>query len=164
MEATGSFGAQKLRNQAMDVHEFPRVEDTLLRRLDVPIPRYTSYPTAPVWTEAVGRRAYSDALVRAGRERPDAPLSIYVHIPFCRERCSFCGCNVVISRNTSTADEYLGCLVREMDTVAALLGGRRDVAQIHWGGGTPTFLEERQISSLWEAIGRRFNVLADAEV
>jgi len=140
------------------------VGDGLLRRLDVPIPRYTSYPTAPVWTENVGRQTYADALTRAGRERPEAPLSIYVHIPFCRERCSFCGCNVVIARSSSTADAYLGSLVREMEVVAGLLGPRRSVSQIHWGGGTPTFLSERQIEALWNAIARRFRVLPDAEV
>lgn len=143
--------------------EFPRVDDALLRRLDVPIPRYTSYPTAPVWSESVGRRAYAAALSNAGKQT-DAPLSLYLHIPFCRERCSFCGCNVVISRSTASADAYLGSLVREMDAVAQLLGDRRTVSQIHWGGGTPTFLEERQIESLWSAITRRFRVLPDAEV
>ena len=144
--------------------EFPRVDDSLLRRLDVPVPRYTSYPTAPVWTEAVGKKQYSDALVRAGRERPDAPLSLYVHIPFCKERCSFCGCNVVISRSSSSADTYLGSVIREMDAVTQLLGERRKLSQIHWGGGTPTFLSERQLESLWGAITQRFQVLPDAEV
>jgi oxygen-independent coproporphyrinogen III oxidase len=143
--------------------EFPRVDDALLRRLDVPIPRYTSYPTAPVWSESVGRRAYAHALSSAGK-RTNAPLSLYVHIPFCRERCSFCGCNVVISRSTSAADSYLGALVREMDAAAQLLGERRTVSQVHWGGGSPTFLEERQIAALWSAIARRFRVLPDAEV
>jgi oxygen-independent coproporphyrinogen-3 oxidase len=146
------------------VPSFPRIDDALLRRLDVPIPRYTSYPTAPVWTESIGPSAYADALVRAGRERTDAPLSLYVHIPFCRERCSFCGCNVVIARSTDTADSYLAALVREMETVAHLLGERRSVLQIHWGGGTPTFLDERQIDSLWSAIARLFRVLPEAEV
>jgi oxygen-independent coproporphyrinogen-3 oxidase len=145
------------------VPEFPKVDDALLQRLDVPIPRYTSYPTAPVWSEGIGRRAYADALRQAAK-RPDAPLSIYVHIPFCRERCSFCGCNVVISRTANSADAYLGSLMREMDAVADLLGDRRSVSQIHWGGGTPTFLEERQIEALWGAITRRFRVLPDAEV
>ena len=143
---------------------FPRVDDALLRRLDVPIPRYTSYPTAPVWTPSVGRQTYADALIRAGRERPDAPLSIYLHIPFCRERCSFCGCNVVITRSSAKADDYLALLIREMDRVADLLGPRRSLSQVHWGGGTPTFLSERQIEALWMAITSRFQVLPDAEV
>jgi oxygen-independent coproporphyrinogen-3 oxidase len=143
---------------------FPAVGDSLLRRLDVPVPRYTSYPTAPVWTEAIGPKAFAEALTRAGREHPDAPLSLYVHIPFCRERCSFCGCNVAIARNAATADPYLASLDREMDSVVAFLGGRRALSQIHWGGGTPTFLEERQIESLWRSITARFRVLPDAEV
>jgi len=146
------------------LNEFARIDDSLLRRLDVPVPRYTSYPTAPVWTPAIGPTAYADALARAGRERADAPLSLYVHIPFCRERCSFCGCNVVIARHTATADPYLVALSREMDVVAGLLGARRSVSQIHWGGGTPTFLEERQIEALWRSIEQRFTVLPDAEV
>jgi oxygen-independent coproporphyrinogen-3 oxidase len=142
---------------------FPRVDDALLRRLDVPVPRYTSYPTAPVWSESIGAGEFRAALTRAGA-RAGAPLSLYVHIPFCRERCSFCGCNVVIARSTATADRYLGSLMREMDTVADLLGDRRSVTQVHWGGGTPTFLEERQIETLWTAITRRFRVLPEAEV
>jgi oxygen-independent coproporphyrinogen III oxidase len=142
---------------------FPRVSDALLRKLDVPVPRYTSYPTAPVWTDAIGPAAYAEALTRAGKDTA-APLSLYVHIPFCRERCSFCGCNVAIARSTATAEPYLGSLAREMDSVAALLQGRRTLSQIHWGGGTPTFLEERQIEWLWRAINARFRVLPDAEV
>jgi oxygen-independent coproporphyrinogen III oxidase len=142
---------------------FPRVDDALLRRLDVPVPRYTSYPTAPVWSDSIGPGEFRAALSRAAA-RTDAPLSLYFHIPFCRERCSFCGCNVVIARSTATADRYLASLMREMDTVADLLGERRSVTQIHWGGGTPTFLEERQIETLWTAITRRFRVLPEAEV
>ncbi|HWE26268.1 MAG TPA: oxygen-independent coproporphyrinogen III oxidase, partial [Myxococcales bacterium] len=144
--------------------EFPAVADSLLRRLDVPVPRYTSYPTAPVWTESIGPAAYAQALSRAGEEDRDAPLSLYVHIPFCRERCSFCGCNVAIARNSTTADPYLASLAREMDSLVALLGRRRALSQVHWGGGTPTFLEERQIELLWRSISDRFQVLPDAEV
>jgi oxygen-independent coproporphyrinogen-3 oxidase len=145
------------------VINFPAVDDTLLQKLDVPIPRYTSYPTAPMWTESIGRREHASALTRAS-QLPERPISLYFHIPFCRERCSFCGCNVVISHNTAAADSYLSSVIREMDTVAALLGERTWVSQIHWGGGTPTFLEERQIETLWTAIARRFHILPDAEV
>jgi oxygen-independent coproporphyrinogen-3 oxidase len=145
------------------MNQFPRVSDALLRQLDVPIPRYTSYPTAPVWTDAIGASSYACALSRAGKDR-EAPLSLYVHIPFCKERCSFCGCNVAIARHTGTADPYLAALAREMDSVCKPLGDRRSLSQIHWGGGTPTFLEERQIELLWKSITDRFRVLPDAEV
>ncbi len=142
---------------------FPPVSEETLRRYDVPAPRYTSYPTVPAWTDRVGPAAYAAALGRAAR-LPDAPLSTYVHIPFCRERCTFCGCNVVVTRSRGKADRYLGTLMREMDKVADLLGERRSLSQIHWGGGTPTFLDERQIETLWTAITRRFRVLPNAEV
>ena len=142
---------------------FPPVSEATLRRYDVPAPRYTSYPTAPVWSERVGAAAYAAALERAA-QRPQAPLSLYAHIPFCKERCAFCGCNVVIARSSSTADRYLGAMIREMSTVVGHLGERRSLSQIHWGGGTPTFLGERQIELLWTAITRSFRVLPGAEV
>ncbi len=142
---------------------FPPVSEETLRRYDVPAPRYTSYPTAPVWTAEVGPAAYAAALDRASR-RPEALLSLYAHIPFCKERCGFCACNVVITRSRATADRYLDALVREMDTVVGHLGERRSLSQIHWGGGTPTFLDERQLEFLWTAIARRFQVQAGAEV
>jgi oxygen-independent coproporphyrinogen III oxidase len=142
---------------------FPLVSDELVRRYDVPAPRYTSYPTAPIWTEKIGPAAYAAALERAAR-RPQAPLSLYAHIPFCKERCAFCGCNVVVTRSRATADRYLGRLMREMDLVQDRLGRRRSLSQIHWGGGTPTFLDERQLEALWQAIEQRFAVLPDAEI
>ena len=142
---------------------FPPVSEETLRRYDVPAPRYTSYPTVPAWTDRVGPAAFGAALHRAS-QTPAAPLSTYVHIPFCRERCTFCGCNVVVTRSRGKADRYLETLTREMDTVAGHLGERRSLSQIHWGGGTPTFLDERQIETLWTAITDRFRVLPNAEV
>ena len=142
---------------------FPPVSEEFLARYDVPAPRYTSYPTAPAWTPSVGPAEFAAALDRAA-QRPDAPLSLYVHIPFCSERCGFCACNVVITRSRAKADRYLGILAREMDAVAERLGQRNTVSQIHWGGGTPTFLDEKQIEALWTAITRRFRVAPHAEV
>jgi len=141
---------------------FPSITEELVRRYDIPAPRYTSYPTAPVWAEEVAGPAYAEALQRAD-QRPE-PLSLYVHVPFCRERCSFCGCNVVISHRTTRADRYLDAVERELETVAERLPSRRTLSQIHWGGGTPTFLEEPQLERLWRAITSRFEVLPDAEV
>jgi len=131
----------------------------MLHRYDVPVPRYTSYPTAPMWTSAVGPRDHAGALSAA-----QPPLSLYVHIPFCKERCAFCGCNVVVARSTTTADRYVSSVLAEMDLVLNELGDRRQVSQIHWGGGTPTFLSERQLEALWLGIARRFAIGAGTEI
>ncbi|MBI3181127.1 MAG: oxygen-independent coproporphyrinogen III oxidase [Myxococcales bacterium] len=137
--------------------------EELVRRYDVPGPRYTSYPTAPVWREPFEPVELEKKLEEAGRS-PDEPLSMYVHIPFCKTLCTYCGCNVVISRDRKVADKYLRRLDRELELVTARLGERRKLSQIHWGGGTPTFLDQRQTARLWEAITSRFKVLPDAEV
>ena len=144
--------------------QFPLVTEELVQRYDVPAPRYTSYPTAPEWTEAVGPANFAAALQLAGTSAPDAPLSLYVHIPFCKERCTFCACNVVIARAQKTAERYLSMLAREMDQVSQHLGARRTLSQVHFGGGTPTFLDERQLTTLWQSITRRFTVLPGAEI
>src|SRR5689334_5981730 len=127
------------------------IDPELFARYDVPGPRYTSYPTVPVWTDALTADQFSGVLADAAKT-PDAPLSLYVHLPFCKERCTFCGCNVVISKDTKRADFYIDRLERELEMLSERLGGRRTLAQIHWGGGTPTFLEENQILRLFAAI------------
>ena len=115
----------------------------LIRKYDRPGPRYTSYPTAPEWTDAFGPAQYAEHLAKANAE--EGPLSIYVHLPFCREMCRFCGCNVVATHDRSRADAYLDSLEKEVALVAARLPRRRTATQLHWGGGTPTHLEPAQI-------------------
>jgi oxygen-independent coproporphyrinogen-3 oxidase len=132
----------------------------LLRRLDVPAPRYTSYPTVPAWSERFGAADHAEALRRVGKE----PISIYVHLPFCKELCSYCGCNVVITRDQSRVERYLDSLEREIALAASLLGPRRLVERLHLGGGTPTFLDERQLLRLWRALTGAFTIARDAEV
>ena len=133
----------------------------LIRKYDRPGPRYTSYPTAPEWSDAFGPRQYEDHLARANRER--GPLSIYVHLPFCREMCRFCGCNVIATHDRTRADGYLDVLEKEVALVASRLPERRAVSQLHWGGGTPTFLDERQLARCHEILARSFEFTADAE-
>src|SRR5947209_1858141 len=137
---------------------------TLLGRYDVPGPRYTSYPTVPDWTPDFGPAELARRLEAAAREDALKPLSLYVHVPFCREICTYCGCNVVITRDGRRADAYLDAIERELDLVAARLGDRKTLSQVHWGGGTPTFLDERQIERLFIAITRRFSPRPDAEI
>ena len=141
---------------------FPEVPDELLARLDVPGPRYTSYPTAPVWSPA-GATDHARALERAA-VTPERPLSLYLHIPFCRQMCSYCGCNVVVSRDPERVENYLAALIGEVHLAADRLGARRRLSRLHLGGGTPTFLTERQLATLWRAITDRFALLPGAEV
>lgn len=137
--------------------------EELIRRYEVSAPRYTSYPTAPEWKSDFGPQDFAKKLEEAGRDCR-SPLSLYVHLPFCREMCTYCGCNVVVTRDQAKADVYLDHLAKEMDLALELLGERRCLAQIHWGGGTPTFLTEDQIERLWSTLASRFTVEPTAEV
>ena len=111
----------------------PDITPEILKRYDRPGPRYTSYPTAPEWDSAFGDPEYRSALTEAG-SRSDEGLSLYIHVPFCWERCSFCGCNVVISKKPSIAGNFLDYIEKELDLAAAALGDRKRVIQYHWGG------------------------------
>lgn len=139
------------------------MDPALVEALDVPGPRYTSYPTVPEWSDAYGAEDHGTALRRAA-ERVDLPLGLYVHVPFCEERCSFCGCNVVVTRSSEKADRYLDYVEKELNLVRPLLGDRNRVRQLHWGGGTPTFLNEAQIERLMGLITDRFIFTPDAEL
>lgn len=144
--------------------EVPTPSEELLRRYDVPGPRYTSYPTAPEWRHDLGSDDFAQRLEAASTVGEDKPLSLYIHLPFCWSLCWYCGCNVFISKDRSVADQYLDHLSAELELVAERLGSRRALAQIHWGGGTPTFLSEAQLERLWSEITRRFQPQPDAEV
>lgn len=140
-----------------------RVTRALLEKYDQPGPRYTSYPTAPMWQPTFGDAEYRAALARAAA-RVEEPLSVYFHLPFCWHRCLFCGCNVVISKRPEVADTYLDYLYREVAMGADALGARKRVKQMHWGGGTPTYLDCGQIEALFQNVAARFDFASDAEI
>jgi len=127
----------------------------------VPGPRYTSYPTVPVWQAAFPEARYRQALAEAD---PELPLAVYVHVPFCWSMCAYCGCNVVISKDQNRGDAYLDDLQREMEVVGGLLGRGRAVRAIHLGGGTPTFLSVDQLQRLGDLLHRHFVPEAGAEL
>jgi len=135
----------------------------LLQRYDRPGPRYTSYPTAVEFHTGFDRVQYQERLAAAAARREE-PLSLYVHLPFCEERCSFCGCSVIITKKREVAARYLEYLDREIDMLAAALGGRRGVLQYHWGGGTPTYLSLAQIEALHRQLTSHFEIRPGAEV
>jgi oxygen-independent coproporphyrinogen-3 oxidase len=134
-----------------------------IARYDRSGPRYTSYPTAVEFHEGINDETYRARLALADAA-PGEPLSMYVHLPFCEARCSFCGCNVVITRHRQVGDRYLDFLDREVDLVADCLPSRRAISQMHWGGGTPTYHTAEQLERVFDRIGRHFRFTPDAEI
>jgi len=135
----------------------------LLKKYDRPGPRYTSYPTAVEFHDAFGATDYGRKLAEADAAS-DEPLSFYVHLPFCHERCSFCGCHVVIAKDHAISSKYLDYLHREIDLVASHLPSRRRVSQYHWGGGTPTYQTVEEMAALQESFLEHFRLEPDAEI
>jgi oxygen-independent coproporphyrinogen-3 oxidase len=145
----------------------PVLTEAMLRRLDRPGPRYTSYPTADRFVEAFGPNDYAQTLARRASGatvggRP--PLSIYVHIPFCESVCYYCACNKVITRHHERATEYLAVLAQEVALNVAVLGSGQAVSQLHLGGGTPTFLSDAELSGLMAMLQRSFRLAPGAEI
>src|SRR5689334_5639508 len=118
----------------------------LVRKYDGHGPRYTSYPTADRFDTGFGAAAYAEALEARNASRSAWPLSLYVHLPFCNTICYYCACNKIITRNKAHAALYVDYLEREIAQVGALVAGERRVTQLHWGGGTPTFLARDEMS------------------
>ncbi|HIG10361.1 MAG: oxygen-independent coproporphyrinogen III oxidase [bacterium] len=135
----------------------------LLKRFDRPGPRYTSYPTAVEFSDAVGVEDLERHLAQAACH-VDAPLSVYAHLPFCAERCLFCGCHVIITPHKEKAAPYLNLLGREIELVAEKLKGRRKVSQLHLGGGTPTYYSPAELDALLNRFFQFFEKTEGAEL
>jgi oxygen-independent coproporphyrinogen-3 oxidase len=146
----------------------PVVSADLLRRLDQPGPRYTSYPTADRFIEAFGPQDYERALHSrmqgAARTAGVAPLSLYVHVPFCESLCYYCACNKIITRHHERAAPYLKALEAEVGLHAIELGLHQPVSQLHLGGGSPTFLSDAELTQLMTMLRRAFTLVPGAEV
>ncbi len=143
----------------------PLLSEALLRRFDAPGPRYTSYPTADRFTQTLDAAAGLRVLAqRAASATAGAPLSIYVHIPFCESVCYYCACNKVITRHHDRAAEYLAALDTEIGLVCAALGPRQRVSQLHFGGGSPTFLSDAELAHVFASLRQGFEPTADAEM
>ncbi|RMG30780.1 MAG: oxygen-independent coproporphyrinogen III oxidase [Methanobacteriota archaeon] len=140
------------------------VDLELLKKYSRPGPRYTSYPTAPHFHSEFTPEDFYREIV-ASNEKEDAPdLSLYFHFPFCRTLCYFCGCNVVITHNPNRIERYLSYLKKEIDMISRLIRPDRKVVQLHWGGGTPTYLTPQQIRDIYGYITGHFNFSDDAEI
>jgi len=133
----------------------------LISRYDGRGPRYTSYPTAVQFTERFNADAYrSNARASNVSQRP---LSLYIHIPFCHTLCYYCACNKIVTRNQDRVSHYLENLYREIDMQSAFFAPLRQVEQLHFGGGTPTYLAEQQMSQLLQKLGQAFNFAGEQD-
>ena len=141
------------------------VSEDVLRRFDVPGPRYTSYPTADRFVEAFGADDCLQALQqrRQGATGAVLPLSLYVHIPFCESLCYYCACNKIITKRHEKAKPYLDYLAREIDLYVAQLGPGQPVSQLHLGGGSPTFLNDDELGQLMALLRARFQLAPGGE-
>ena len=132
----------------------------LIRRYDKAGPRYTSYPTAVQFHDGFNEATYHEYAVNSNT-LPLKPLSLYVHIPFCDTVCFYCACNKVVTKDRSKAAPYLARLQQEMRLQSALFNPERPVTQLHWGGGTPTFLSHAEMRELMEGIRKNFKLFDD---
>ncbi|MEH6586480.1 MAG: oxygen-independent coproporphyrinogen III oxidase [Halioglobus sp.] len=121
-------------------------------------PRYTSYPTAPQFRQDFPMQEYRDWQHSNG-DHKRAPLSLYLHVPFCNDICYYCACNKIVTRKKNVAQHYLARLQREITLQSELVGDQRPITQMHWGGGTPTYLDHAQITELMHLLASNFRLL-----
>jgi oxygen-independent coproporphyrinogen-3 oxidase len=139
------------------------IDKSTILKFDKPGPRYTSYPTAPEWSADISADHYVQKL--KAFDRTDKTLSLYVHIPFCETLCYFCACTVKIRpQDDKYGNEYLDYLEKELDLVSRQLKRRKLIRQLHWGGGTPSFLSEEQMVRLYQMIDKHFDIDSSGEI
>jgi len=134
----------------------------LITRYDKPGPRYTGYPMPPAWNDHLEESVLLEAIEAVSDQ--DDHLSLYIHLPFCKRRCSYCGCNVVISPQYDPVKSFLETLDKEADLWKKSLVKPRKIIQMHWGGGTPNYLNSSDLSKVFYSISSRFEILPNAEV
>jgi len=143
---------------------FPETIDfQVLKRFNRPGPRYTSYPTAPVFTSEFSASEFRDEIIATNASGEAAPLSLYFHFPFCAKLCYFCGCNMRVTHDRSLVRKYLEHLKKEIDMISGMIAPGRSAIQMHWGGGTPTHLEPDEIREIGGYIRQRFEFAPEIE-
>ncbi|MFU8765587.1 MAG: oxygen-independent coproporphyrinogen III oxidase [Haliea sp.] len=154
MAATGSAPVRALTTESL-------WDPDLIARYNLAGPRYTSYPTAAQFQDDVSEAQWREAM--AASNEISAPLSLYFHIPFCNTVCYYCACNKIVTANRQRASDYLVYLQREIELQAAAVNPERMVRQLHWGGGTPTYISDSEMQTLMTAIREQFRLASDDE-
>jgi oxygen-independent coproporphyrinogen-3 oxidase len=145
------------------MRQFETIDRDLFRKYSGPGPRYTSYPTAPVFSPSFGPDAYLEEIRRTNAGNGAAPLSLYTHLPFCDTLCYFCGCTMLVTHSRGQISEYNRHLIREIEMIGRLVSRDRVVAQMHWGGGSPSYLSPEEIRQVGDAFRRQFTYADDIE-
>ena len=145
------------------MNQFENIDIDILRKYDRPGPRYTSYPTAPLFSAAFGPTEYLREIADTNADGENSDLSLYFHFPFCDTLCYFCGCTMLVTHRREQISEYNRYLKTEIDRVAPMLSKKRKVSQLHWGGGTPSYLTPDEIRDVGDVIHRRFTFDPDIE-
>ncbi|HET9700229.1 MAG TPA: radical SAM protein, partial [Burkholderiales bacterium] len=152
-----------MENSGKDVYGNVEVDLDLIRKFDRLGPRYTSYPTADRFVEAFNADAYKAWAAKRNIGGIQRPLSIYVHIPFCNTVCFYCACNKIVTKDRGKAEKYLEYLFKEIEMQAPLFADDPRVEQLHFGGGTPTFLHDDQLWALMDKIRSHFRLAEGGE-
>ncbi len=142
----------------------PEFDKELILKYDRPGPRYTSYPTAPHFHEGFGTGEYIGEIEKTNPPDSETPLSLYLHLPFCKSVCYFCGCNVHFTKDRSLGETYVDSVLKEIRQLSSMVGSKRKVVQVHWGGGTPTFLPAPTLGRLYQGIRDNFTIDEQAEI
>lgn len=150
------------RTEIIRKTEMPIWNKELIQKYDISGPRYTSYPTAPQLKKDFGEHQWQECVERSNAGQ--APISLYFHIPFCDTICYYCGCNKIITANKKKAIPYINALCKEIDLQTQNINTNRPVKQIHFGGGTPTYLDDKQLGLLIAVIREKFILLSDTEI
>lgn len=139
------------------------IDVELIKKYDKPGPRYTSYPTAPHFSESFTAENYRDEIIATNGGDATTDLSLYFHLPYCDTLCYFCGCNMIITQNRSRIHDYVSYVKKEIDLLRKYISPDRKVSQLHWGGGTPTHLNPDEIAELASYINSSFTVSPQSE-
>ncbi|HRH45645.1 MAG TPA: oxygen-independent coproporphyrinogen III oxidase [Pyrinomonadaceae bacterium] len=142
---------------------FKHLDVDILKKFNQPGPRYTSYPTAPVFSDKFTSADFKQEIINTNAEANPTDLSLYFHFPYCDTLCYFCGCNMMVTQNRKHIAEYNDYLKKDIDLLVPMISPKRKVQQMHWGGGTPTYLEPDEIRDIGNYIKDRFDFAEDIE-
>jgi oxygen-independent coproporphyrinogen-3 oxidase len=143
--------------------QFKYIDLDVLKKYDKPGPRYTSYPTAPMFSDSFGPKEYREEIIRTNAETAPSDLSLYFHFPFCDTLCYFCGCTMLVTHDRNRISEHNKYIKKEIDLTSQLIAESRKTAQLHWGGGTPSYLTPDEIREVGLYTKEKFQFDEDIE-